>query len=193
MKKTLLIAAAMTIMLSAAAQPTGSQKQRSREQFQPKELTVEEEAQHRVDRMSQELPLTQKQVKKLLKFYKKDIQYRRNNFQEGNGQRPDFNGERPQGMQQGNRPEGMPQGGERPSQGMRPDGSQGGFPGGGPGMGPQGSRPQMKGDDVDIEKFEKYNQKQEKKLKKILGDNLYEQWRSKHSKEALQMPEPKLR
>ncbi len=176
MKKIYLVAAALTIMLGAAAQPN-----------RPQELTVEEAAQLRVDQMSDELPLTQKQEKKLLKFYKKDIQYRRDNFQTGNGPRPDSAGGRPQGMPQGGgrSPQGM-------GQGMGPGGSQGGFPGGGPGMGPQGGRPQVTGDDIDFEKLDKYNQKQEKKLKKILGDDLYSQWRSSHPMEVPGLPEPQL-
>lgn len=154
MRKTILIAAALTITLSAAAQPTGDRP------TPPKQLTVEEEAQLKVDQMTAELPLTDKQVKQLLKFYKSDIKYRRENFEFAGGPRPDFQGERPQG----------PPPGGRPPMGMGP----GGFPGGGPGMGPQGDRPPM-GGPVDPEEIEKYNQKQEKKLSKILGDELYTQ------------------
>ena len=52
-----------------------------------------------------------------------------------------------------------------------------------------GGRPPMMGGEVDIEKIEKYNQQQEKKLKKILGDDLYTQWRFKHPMEAPKLPE----
>ena len=173
MHKTILFAAALAITLSAAAQ--------SEVPAMPKQLTVEEEAQVKVDKMAAELPLTDKQVKKLLKFYKNDIEYRRENFEFAGGLRPDFRGERPQGPPPGGRPpQGMRQGG--------PGGFPGGFPGGGPGMGPQGGRPPMDGP-VDIEEIEKYNQKQEKKLKKILGEELYTQWRSAHPMEAPKLPE----
>ncbi len=49
----------------------------------------------------------------------------------------------------------------------------------------------MIGGEVDIEEIEKYNQRQEKKLKKILGDDLYTQWRSSHPMEAPKLPEIK--
>lgn len=45
------------------------------------------------------------------------------------------------------------------------------------------------GDQVDFEELEKYNQKQEKKLKKILGDDLYTQWRASHPMERRKLPE----
>ena len=170
MHKTILLAAALAITLSAAAQPGN--------QTPPKHLTVEQEAQLKVDHMASELPLTDKQVKKLLKFYKSDIQYRRENFEFTGGPRPDFQGERPQGPPPGGRPpQGMGQGGP------------GGFPGGGPGMGPQGGFPPQMDKGVDFEEIEKYNLKQEKKLKKILGDNLYTQWRSVHPIEKPKLPE----
>ena len=189
MNKTILIAAALAITFTAAAQP-GSQKKAfpgaPGANFQPKQLTVEEEAQIKVDQMSAELPLTEKQVKKFLKFYKNDIEYRRENFQIGGGPRPYFKGERPQGPPAGGRPpQGMGQGGF-------PGGGPGGFPGGGPGMGPQGGRPPMMGAPADVEEIEKYNQKQEKKLKKILGEDLYNQWRSRHPMEAPKLPEIEL-
>lgn len=166
-----LLAAALLIALSAVAQPA--------EKFQPKErLSVEQEAQIKVDQMAQVLPLTKKQIKKLGKFFKNDIQYRRDNFEFAGGPRPKYNGERPQG----------PPPGGFPLQGMSP----GGFHGGGPGMRPPSGRPPMMGGEVDIEEIEKYNQKQETKLKKILGDDLYTQWRSNHPMETPKLPEIKL-
>jgi len=199
MKKIILIAAALTIAVSAAAQPGGSRPEfpgPPGEKIQPDRLSVEQEAQLKVDQMVAELPLTQKQIDKLLKFYKKDIQYRRDNFEfAARGPRPDFGGERPSGPPPGGRP---PQGG---GPGGFPGGGPGGFPGGGPGsggpggghgMGPQGGRPPMMGGFVDIEEIEKYNQKQEKKLRKILGDDLYNQWRSNHPLEAPKLPEIEL-
>ena len=50
----------------------------------------------------------------------------------------------------------------------------------------------MMGGSVDIEEIEKYNQKQEKKLQKILGDDLYNQWRVNHPMEAPKLPELEL-
>ena len=178
MNKTFLIAAALTITLGAAAQPNQRPHHPGHhgEGVPPQPLTVEQEAQFKVDQMASELPLTDKQVKKLLKFYKSDIKYRRENFSFEGGLRPDSQGERPQGPPPGGRPQG---GGP----GM---GGPGGFPGGGPGMG--GPRPPM-GDQVDFEELEKYNQKQEKKLKKILGDDLYTQWRASHPMERPKLPE----
>jgi len=179
MKKSILIAAALSMVLSAAAQPG--------EPPRPK-LSVEQEAQMKVDRMASELPLTQKQVTKLQKFYKSDIEYRRKNFEFTGGPRPDFQGERPQGPPPGGRP---PQGGM--GTGGFTGGGPGGFPGGGPGMGgPHGGRPPMRAGEVDFEELDKYNQKQEKKLKKILGDDLYAQWRANHPMEAPKLPEIEL-
>ena len=48
------------------------------------------------------------------------------------------------------------------------------------------------GGDVNIETIEKYNAKQEKKLKKILGDDLYNQWRAKHPQERPKLPDVEL-
>lgn len=56
----------------------------------------------------------------------------------------------------------------------------------------QGGRPPMMGGDVNIETIEKYNAKQEKKLKKILGDDLYNQWRAKHPQERPKLPDVEL-
>ena len=163
MKSLTLIAASLVICLSAAAQPGGQNPGPKDHQKGPEkpQLTVEQEAQMRVDRMAEELPLTEKQVKKLSKYYKKDIKYRRENFEQGAG----F-------------PKGFP-------------GGPGGFPGG---QRPdfQGGRPPMMGGDVDIETIEKYNAKQEKKLKKILGDDLYNQWRAKHPQERPKLPDVEL-
>ena len=187
--KQIILIAALTITVSAAAQPGNSRPEypgSHGDKFQSDRLSVEQEAQLKVDQMAAELPLTQKQIKKLLSFYKKDIQYRRDNFEFAGGPRPDF---------AGGRPSGPPPGG-RPPQGAGPGGFPGGGPVGGPGggpgghgMGPQGGRPPMMGGFVDIEEIEKYNQKQEKKLKKILGEDLYIQWRSNHPLEAPKLPE----
>ena len=187
MKSLTLIAASLAICLSAAAQPGGQNPgpkdhQRGPEKARP---TVEQEAQMRVDEMAAELPLTDKQVKKLYKYYKKDIQYRRDHFEAGAG----F----PKGFPGG--PGGFPGGpsGQRPDlQGGRPED----FPGSGPGgQRPdfQGGRPPMMGEAPDMEEIEKYNAKQEKKLKKILGDDLYAQWRAKHPQERPKLPDVELK
>ena len=120
MKKMILMAAGLAMMLSAAAQQPSGEKPQMPEPPQMKERpSVEQEAQEKTDQMAAELGLDDKQIKKVLKFFKSDIQYRRENFEFGGGPRPD-----------GNFP--------APPSGGRP-GGQGGFPGGGPGaMGPGG-------------------------------------------------------
>ena len=50
----------------------------------------------------------------------------------------------------------------------------------------------MMGGEFDIEAIQQYNQKQEKKLQKFLGDDLYTQWRSTHPMETPKLPEIKL-
>lgn len=47
----------------------------------------------------------------------------------------------------------------------------------------------MCGSFEDLEAIEKYNQKQEKKLKTIPGEDLCTQWRSRHPQEAPKLPE----
>ncbi len=188
MKKSILIAAALCIVLGAAAQPGGRPGQNGgpgapgERPQQPKQLTVKEEAQMKVDQMAAELPLTKRQVRKLFRYYKKDITYRRKHFgMEQRGPRPDFgSGEgRPDFGSGEGRPDfgsgkGRPDfGSGRPPQGM--GGPQGG-----------GRPPQMQAQ-ADPEKLYKYNEKQEKKLQKILGESLYARWRSAHPQET-QMP-----
>ena len=80
--------------------------------------------------MAAEIPLTDKQIKKVYNFFKRDIKYRREHFQ--------FSGPRP-----------------------------GGTP-------PPGFSP------VDPEEIERYNARQEKKLRKIIGDQNYVKWRANH-------------
>ena len=196
MRRIILIAASLAIAISAAAQPSGQPLQkgesgRPRMKHRP---SVEQEAQMRVDQMSAEMPLTDKQVKKLLKFYKKDIKYRRENFQMAGGPRPE-GGQRPDG-QSGHGPgmgQGRPQGG--PGMGMGPGGGPGGNRGGQGGMRP-GNPPggdQQMGQEIDFEKVEKYNQKQDKKLCKIIGEENFAKWRSAHPHEVPKLPELELK
>lgn len=91
--------------------------------------TVDELAQQRANAMDHELTLTEKQYKKILKYYKAEAEKEREMMQAGKtqgmpegfpgGERPDFGGGRP------------PMGGPGP-QGGGFGGPQGGFPGGGP-------------------------------------------------------------
>ena len=113
---------------SAAAQPSGQplQNDESGRPQMKQQPSVEQEAQMRVDQMSAEMPLTDKQVKKLLKFYKKDIKYRRENFQMAGGPRPE-GGQRP-GGQDGRGPGGGPGGNRGGQGGMRPGNPPGGPP-----------------------------------------------------------------
>jgi len=196
MKRIILLAAGMVMALAAMAQPTGQAQSNNRNgQHQPMERpTVEQEAQMRVDQMAAELPLTQKQVKKLLAYYKKDIQYRRDNFQMGRGprpdggERPDNNGQSSPGMGQGRPPQGGQ--GMGPGSGRGPGMGQGRPPQGGQGMEsgtPPSGRPEIQ--DVDLEELEKYNLKQDKKLRRIIGEDNFTQWRSSHPHEIPELPE----
>lgn len=56
----------------------------------------------------------------------------------------------------------------------------------------QGGRPPMMGGETDFEAQEKYNAKQNKKLRKILGDDLHRQWRTKHPQERPKLPDIEL-
>lgn len=56
----------------------------------------------------------------------------------------------------------------------------------------QGGRPPMMGGEADFEAQEKYNAKQDKKLRKILGDDLHRQWRTKHPQERPKLPDVEL-
>ena len=181
MKKMILMAAGLAMMLSAAAQPGGqTPPQPGQERPQMKERpTVEQEAQMKTDQMAAELSLDEKQIKKVYKFFKSDIQYRRNHFEFGGGPRPDGNFPAPPAG-------GFPGGGPG---GMGPGGP-GGFPGGGPGMRPGNPPSGMPpfGGQIDYEELEKYNAKQDQKLRKIIGDENFEQWIAAHPHEVPQLP-----
>ena len=155
MKKILLVAASLGIVFSAAAQP-GNQKKAYPEKpsfkHQKENLSAEEFARERVDMMSEELSLTGKQKGKLNDFFVKDFNYRKENFKRPEGPRPDFKGERSGEAKKEFKGE------HREGHGHH--------------------HPQMSKEDM--KKMEKYSAKQEKKLKKIIGDDNYSKWRSSH-------------
>ena len=172
------MAAGLAMMLSAAAQPGGEKPQRPERPQVKERPTVEQEAQMKTDQMTAELGLDEKQVKKVYKFFKSDIEYRRENFE--------FSGSVPGG----NFP-APPKGGFPGGQGGFPVGGPGGMgpggprPGGGPGMrpgNPPSGMPAFSGV-VDPEELEKYNAKQDKKLRMIIGDENFEKWRANHPQE----------
>ena len=45
------------------------------------------------------------------------------------------------------------------------------------------------GEELDYDELEKYNEKQDKKLRKIIGDENFEKWRAAHPRELPKMPE----
>ena len=99
MKKLLLVAAALGIVIGAAAQQQGphhhGKEFHGKENRPVKEnLSPEQMAAKRVEQMSSELQLTDKQVKKLNKFFEDDIKYREENFgHKENGKKQDLNRE----------------------------------------------------------------------------------------------------
>lgn len=197
MKKLILLAASLAAAFCASAQPSeGGRGQDNGDPGMGPMPTVEQEAQTRVDQMRAEMTLSDKQVKQLTKFYKKDIKFRRENLQQGGmPPRPDGengSGNRPQ-RPQGGRPAGGMGPGGGPGMGMGPGGGQGG-PGMGPGgmPGGQGFGPQSGSRTYGPEDIEKYNQKQDKKLRKIIGDSNFESWRAKHPQEDMPMPQPEI-
>ncbi len=155
-----------------AQAPMGQMPQGGPRGPMPVQLSAEEKAAQITEEMQAKLNLTEKQVKKVAKFNKKDQQQ----------QESLMGGSRPTGMPQGG-PGGMgPQGGMPGGmgQGGRPQGMPQGGPGG---MGPQGGMPQggpMMGAQVDEEEMEKYWAKKEKKLRKIIGDAEFEKWLKMH-------------
>ena len=169
------------MVLSAAAQPSGEKPQKPERPQMKERPTVEQEAQMKTDQMAAELGLDEKQIKKVYKFFKSDIQYRRENF-EFAGPRPDGNFPAP--------PQGGFPGGRGGFSGGGPEGM---GPGGGPGMrpgNPPSGMPAFNGE-IDYEALDEYNAKQDKKLRKIIGDENYEKWRANHPQERPKMPEPK--
>ena len=183
----MVIAGLSALSLDAQPQGDGRPEFKGEHRHMP---TVGEIAQQRADAMDNELTLTEKQYKKILKYCKAQVEKEREMMQisrpdgisEGllDGKRPDFGGGR------------LPKGGPGP-QGGGFGGSQGGFPGGDPRM--EGGRPPMRNPEMGIsdEEMEKYYEQQDKKLKKILTAEQYEKWRVKHPAQQLPMPEPEFK
>ena len=76
------------MMLSAAAQPSGERPQMPERPQMKERPTVEQEAQMKTDQIAAELGLDEKQIKKVYKFFKSDIQYRRENFEKWRATHP---------------------------------------------------------------------------------------------------------
>ena len=73
---------------------------------------------------------------------------------------------------------------------MGPGGPRPGAGGPGPGMRPGNPPFQMPAfGEIDYEELEKYNAKQDKKLRKIIGDENFERWRAAHPQRPPKMPE----
>lgn len=167
----------------------------------PKKKTPEEIAKKEADMMKAEVGLTDKQYKKVYKLIKKDWQYRQSQAENS------FGGGMP--------PQGGPGGMGGPGGGMGGDmmggpggmggggmmGGPGGMGGGGMMGGPGGGMPQggmengqrpeggpgMGGPGMDVVTDE-YLEKQDAKLKKILTEEQYVKWRSKHPAEHMALP-----
>ena len=60
-----------------------------------------------------------------------------------------------------------------------------------PGNPPSGRPPFAQ--EIDYEALEKYNAKQDKKLRKIIGDENFEKWSTAHPREVPKLPELEIR
>ena len=91
MKKLLLIAAALGIVIGAAAQP-GNMKCNCNcnNKQQVDKPSPEQMVQKRVDKMASELQLSDVQVEQLNKLFLDDMAYRRENFKRPEGSKPNF-------------------------------------------------------------------------------------------------------
>ena len=89
MKRILLIAAALGIVIGAAAQTGDKTCNYEKKEKQSPEQMV----QKRVDRMASELQLSDSQVEQLNKLFLEDMEYRRENFKRPDGPKPEFKGE----------------------------------------------------------------------------------------------------
>jgi len=197
MKKIiLLLFASMFMCLTIDAQP--QQPSSAQPPQPPKMRSSEDRAKEQADLMNSELQLSSKQYKQVYKLLLKDFNYREQSF-----------GNRPSSMPQGGPGGGMPggggmmggPGGGMPGGGGMMGGPGGGMPGGGGMMGgpgggtpPQGNfegqapgnMPQFGPKDDLV--TDEYLQEQDSKLKKILTDDQYRKWRSKHPAERLELP-----
>ena len=144
-----------------------------------------EVAKERANEMDRELTLTKKQLKKIVKHFKKEVEFERQNMPFGGmagrmGQMPEGM-QRPQGM-----PQGMPQGRMQGEGGQRQQrGEVSGQRGEGRGQGmremPAEMREMMeKRQKENEEKKAKFDAKQDKELQKILTPEQYGRWRGKH-------------
>ena len=126
MKKLALFAAALTVALSAAAQPQAPQKKAfpGHPGEKHEKLTVEQRAEFRAKQMGSELSLSDEQIAKIKDFYVEDFKYRKENFH-----KEDHKSTK---------------------------------------------------DKADLKKVKKYDEKQEQKLRKILGEDNYSKWRASH-------------
>ncbi|MGM9736670.1 MAG: hypothetical protein ACI3ZL_09695 [Candidatus Cryptobacteroides sp.] len=190
------LCAAVLICTAVTAQPPVQQRGNGHQEVQErnvqhrKRLSPEEKATRTSDQMRKELGINDKQYKKVYKLFLEEEK----TLAEQAGHRPGPQGMPGEGRPQGGRPEGGHGG---PGFGG-PGGPQGGFggpQGGGPrgghggpemGRGPQG--PEFHGG-ADVFS-EEYIEKREKKLKKILKDDLYNKWRERHPVEMPPLPEP---
>lgn len=120
-------------------------------------LSYEDQAKEKVEEMKKELNLTEKQCKKLVRQFKVDIQYRAEAVSRGA-----FSG----------------MGGGMMGGGMMGGGMMGG------GMMGGGSNRQTYGLSYYID--EKYLAKEDKRLRKTLGEELYNQWRANHPAETVE-------
>lgn len=91
MKKMVLIAAALCVVIGAAAQP-GNKKCNCNcnNKQQVDKPSPEQMVQKRVDKMASELQLSDVQVEQLNKLFLDDMAYRRENFKNPEGSKPDF-------------------------------------------------------------------------------------------------------
>lgn len=147
--------------------------------------SVNEMAQRRANEMDHVLTLTEKQYNKILKFYKAQIQKEQEMIVIPEGGFPE--GGFPGG--------GMPMGGGFPGGGMPMGGGgfgggmpMGGMPMGGPGMGGGFPGGGSFGTMMTEEEVEKYYEKQDKKLQKILTPEQYTKWRQIHPTDRPQLP-----
>jgi len=173
--KLFIATSIMMFSIGLYAQPQGDRP------TPPKQRTPEEIDRKQADRMKAEVNLTDKQYKKVYKLIRNDQQYRQSQAEQqfGGGMPPMGGG--PGGMMGGG--PGRMMGGGMPPMGGGP-GGMGGSPGGMPAHGEMGQGPLPGGDVV----TEEYLEKQDLKLKKILTDEQYSKWRSKHPSEHLELP-----